>query len=153
MKEEKLVDVLGFEGYYKISETGKIYKIRPNLSCGYDILREVKPIVCNKGKKNESTVVSLTRNGTRHTIVYRTLYHDSFFPERKGLKCKFNGNVSLDNIVLLDRRRPSQDGITERLIVKVLTQTPNMHISEMSKICMVCEERINQVKRKLNKCT
>jgi len=145
--EERMVDVLGFEGYYKISESGRLYKIRPNNNCEFDIIKEIIPRMNKKG----AYMICLSRNGVAKYTHYKSVFHDSFFPERQGMKCKFDGEFHLNNIILLDRIRWTKEDVKEALVQKLLTQNPNMHISEMSRVAQVCEERIRQLKRKLKK--
>lgn len=150
--EEKLVDVLGFEGYYKISETGKLYKVRPNLECGFDIIKECNLISCNKDTKKHQILVSLSRNGLSKSIHWKTIFHDSFFPSRVGMKYKFkNDIVSLNTIELFDTFRQGAKNNTEERVKSSLEKNPKLTSDEIGRFCGVSAERVRQIKRKLKK--
>ena len=105
MKEEIWKDIPEFEGYYQVSSIGRVRRIRPNMNCSFDVIKHLKCTKSTHGKR----VIMLSKGNERKAYRLSTLLHDTFYPDRVGLKYKFKdgdpNNICTDNLILMDHKR------------------------------------------------
>lgn len=133
-----------FEGYYQVSNLGRVRRIRPTIDCGIEVLNYLKPQL---NKNNSRLNVVLCTKDTRKAYVLASLIHDTFFPERVGLRYKIKdgnpSNVRTDNFEFFEQKR--WDGKTQNthLTKMIITKhSKGTSIRELSNIFGLTENAI-----------
>ena len=88
---ENWVDILGYEGIYKISDLGNIKRIKTKKGCCIE--SPVKPWVNSNGY----CAVGLSVNSKVKTLIVHRLVYKSFIGDPKGLDVCHNNGVRTDN--------------------------------------------------------
>ena len=120
--EEIWKNVKNFEGYYQISNRGRVRRIRPTTNCDIEIIRYLS---LKKYNNQRNIVVQLSKPGN-YSKAYNlnSLVYDHFFPEKEGMKFKHKdknlSNCCIDNFVHLDYKRiNTKRGSNNQLTEKV----------------------------------
>jgi len=141
---EILVDIKGAEGYFKVSNLGRIFRVRFLPDCTCKILHSVKT---SSTKDSPDPKVIVTAGGLKHSSVLASTIFDNFYPEKSGLRYKFKDgnrlNVRLDNIEACPSGLPRR-GLKE-MIREELKKDPD--IKALAEKLGCSEERIRQIKR------
>lgn len=150
MEEEIWKDIPEFEGYYQVSSIGRVRRIRPNMSCGIDVVNYISI----KKPKNKRAIVTLSVKTVFKATVLATLVHDTFYPDRKGLKYKLKdgdiNNVVLENFILLDY--PRWKGKGENLeLTRRIQKLKNINKKSIKEIAEVFNITDNTVRYHLGK--
>lgn len=89
--KETWYNIKEFEGYYQLSDLGRLRRVRPTIDCGLEVVRYLK----TEGLDHGNRVVQLSGNGIIKEYVIQTLFFDTFYPEHSGKKfILIDGNKS-----------------------------------------------------------
>ena len=116
---EKWYNVKDFEGYYQVSDLGRLRRVRPTIDCGVEQVRILTTSPDSNGRQRAMILSSPKRQATYRTC---SLIHDTLFPENAGNRFKHKDgnehNLSKDNFILTDKpRRVSEDVSDTRNLV------------------------------------
>lgn len=119
-------NVKEFEGYYQVSNLANVRRIRPTVDCGVEVLNHLKPQL-NKG--NNRINITLSNKNVSKSYVLASLVHDTFLPDREGLKYKFKDgdptNMRLDNFELFEQKRWDGKNNNTQLTKMILAKREN----------------------------
>lgn len=141
---EILVDAYGAEGYYKVSNYGRVFRVRFLPNCSFEIVNEVR-----SSPQQSGITVNMSVQGKLVATQLSSLVFDSFNRDFAGMRYKYvDGNrlnCNANNIVCRYPKMPRM-GLYHYIESKLAVGIDPEVISEN----LGCsKERVMQIKRKL----
>lgn len=80
LMQEIWKDVIGYEGLYQVSDTGKVKSLDRTVNCGYGATRVIPGRVMSVLVSDRYPVVSITKHGKRKVVYVHRLVAEAFIP-------------------------------------------------------------------------
>lgn len=160
LKTELWKDILGWEGYYQVSNLGRVKSLDRKTPNGAGVRRVRSRIISVKTIKNGYPVINVTiNNKTRKKILYKTVL-SAFVPKaEKSLVCRhIDGNKlnnRLSNLCWGSRKENSIDAalheqnsaklsFTDVMEIRFLYENNYLNFNQLSKVFDIGSSSINR---------
>lgn len=145
VEKDTWYDIPGFEGYYQLSDTGFLRRVRPTYDCG---LEEVRRLETHSNVKGGSArVMALSTPKASRSYNVASLFYDTLFPDRAGGKYLMKdgdfSNLRKDNFQHVEGkyRRMSTESIDKDEVVWGM-RDKGLSIKEIANRFGVTEEAV-----------
>lgn len=94
----------GYEGWYQVSNTGKVRRIRPTVDCGIEVIRELK---CTYYPTHDDVIIALKKTNESAKFYTLASIMKQVFLKKTGILGFRDGdptNYNLYNLFIRDRK-------------------------------------------------